>query len=144
MNLKERADKTNAVISLYRKKPFEWSTRGNCVHLAKAQAKGLGVKGLPSVPRFTTYAGAVKALKRTGFDTLEALMDSLFPRIAPARMIVGDIGMLPGREPFGALVIAAGGAKVLGWHEADLSQMRPIEVSKADFVAAWAIGRLPL
>jgi hypothetical protein len=140
MNLNERVSRTAEVIERFRDKPFAWDTRGNCIHLGKAQAKALKVR-TPTVPRFSTYAGAVKALKATGYDSLEALLDSLFPRIAPARLIVGDIAMLPGLAPFNALVIAAGGQKVLGWHEADMSRMLPIEVSKAEFVAAWAVGR---
>lgn len=140
MNLKQRVDRTSEVIGRFRDKPFAWNTRGNCIHLAKAQAKVLGVR-TPTVPKFATYAGAVKALKATGHDTLETLLDSLLPRIPAARMIVGDIAMLPGQAPFGALVIAAGGQKVIGWHETDLSRMLPIEVTKAEIIAAWAVGR---
>lgn len=140
MNLKERVDRTSGVIEAFRVKQFAWETRGNCIHLAKAQAKALGVR-TPTVPRFRTYAGAVKALKATGHVSLENLLDSLFPRIPSSRMIVGDIAMLPGLAPFNALVIAAGGQKVIGWHESDLSRMHPIEVRRADIIAAWAVGR---
>lgn len=140
MNLKERVDRTSEVIERFRGKPFAWNTRGNCIHLAKAQAKALGIR-TPAVPKFTTYAGAVKALRSTGHDSLEGLLDTIFPRVPVAKMIVGDIAMLPGREPFGALVIAAGGQKVLGWHESDMSRMHPIEVSRAEIIAAWSVGR---
>jgi hypothetical protein len=140
MNLKERADRTTDVIERFRDKPFAWGTRGNCIHLAKAQAKAMGVR-TRAVPKFSTYAGAVKALKSTGHNSLEELLDWYFPRIPSAKMIVGDIAMLPGLAPFNALVIAAGGQKVLGWHESDMSRMWPIEVTKAEIVAAWAVGR---
>lgn len=142
MNLAERVARTNGVIEQFKGKPFDWKTRGNCIHLAKAQAKALKVR-TPTVPRFTTYAGAVKALKATGHESLETLLDSLFLRIPTSRMIVGDIAMLPGRAPFGALVIAAGGQKVIGWH-GDAECLQPVEVNSCDFIAAWAVGRLPL
>lgn len=140
MNLNDRVIRTSEVIERFRGKPFAWNTRGNCIHLAKAQAKALG-KRTPTVPKFTTYKSAVKALKATGYESLEALLDSLFPRIPSARMIVGDIAMLPGLAPFNALVVAAGGQKVIGWHESDMSRMHPIEVGRAEVIAAWAVGR---
>lgn len=143
MNLADRAKATGTVIDRFRGKPFAWDTSGNCIHLARAQAKALKVKGVPTVPTFRTPLGARKALRKKGFDTMEALMDSLFPRIAPARMIVGDIGMVPGEAPFNALVVSVGGGKVVGWHEAS-DVLEVIKLSKADYVAAWAVGRLPL
>ncbi|RYD63238.1 MAG: hypothetical protein EOP58_11770 [Sphingomonadales bacterium] len=143
MTLADRARATGTVIERFRDKPFAWDTTGNCIHLSHKQAKALKVK-VPTVPKFRTPLGARKALKKMGFDTLEGLMDSMFPRIAPARMIVGDIGMVPGEAPFNALVVSVGGGKVVGWHGADLSRLQNIALSKADFVAAWAVGRLPL
>lgn len=142
MNLAERAQATASVIDRFRGKPFAWDTSGNCVHLMRAQAAALGVS-MPVVPRFRTPLGAQKALRKTGFKTLEAWMDGHFPRIAPARMIVGDVGMVPGDAPFNALVVAVGGAKVVGWHEAS-DVLEVIRLSKEDYVAAWAVGRLPL
>lgn len=143
MNLSERAKATGAVIERFREKPFAWNTSGNCVHLMRAQAAALGVS-MPVVPRFRSPMGAQKALRKTGFKTLEEWMDGHFRRIAPARMIVGDIGMVPGEAPFNALVVAVGGSEVVGWHGADTSRLQNIALSKADFIAAWAIGRLPL
>lgn len=140
MNLKQRVDQTSEVIARFRDKPFAWNTRGNCIHLAKAQARALKVR-TPTVPRFTTYAGAVKALKATGCETLEELLDRHLRRIPPAMMIVGDIVMVPGQAPFNALAIAAGGNMIVGWHEHDMSRMHPIEVRKAEIIAAWAVGR---
>ena len=142
MNLAERAKATGAVIERFRDKPFAWDTTGNCIHLMRAQAAALGVN-MPVVPRFRSPLGARKALHKTGHKTLEALMDSMFPRIAPARMIVGDVGMVPGEAPFNALVVSVGGGKVVGWHELS-DVLEVIELSKADYIAAWAVGRLPL
>lgn len=140
MKLHARALATSAVIDRFQPKPFSWKTRGNCAHLAVAQARAMGAR-LPSVPRFESHAGAVRALRRMGFDTLEALLDRHLRRIPPAMLIVGDLAMLPGAAPFGALTVATGGAHLIGWHEADLSKMHSFAISKTDIVAAWAVGR---
>jgi hypothetical protein len=140
MNLKQRVERTEQVLARFRDKPFAWNSRGNCIHLAKAQARALGVR-TPSVPRFSSYSGAVKALKGTGHDTLEALLDTMFRRIPPAKLLVGDLAMVAGVAPFGSLTIACGGAYVLGWHEQDLTRMVPIEIARSEFIAAWAVGR---
>jgi len=142
MNMAHRAQATGTVIDRFRGKPFAWDTSANCIHLMRAQAVALGVS-MPVVPRFRSHFGARKALLKTGFETLEAWMDAKFPRIAPARMIVGDVGMVPGEAPFNALVVSVGGSKVVGWHEAS-DVLEVIQLSKADYVAAWAVGRLPL
>lgn len=142
MNLPERAQATGTVIERFRGKPFAWDTTGNCIHLMRAQAAALGVS-MPVVPHFRTQLGARKALVKTGHKTLESWMDAKFPRIAPARMIVGDVGMVPGDAPFNALVVSVGGGKVVGWHELS-DVLEVIRIDKGDYIAAWAIGRLPL
>jgi hypothetical protein len=115
MNLAERVSATETVIARYRAKPFDWATTGTCIHLARMQMVAMGHKA-PSVPAFRSAIGAGKALKRAGFDSLERLLDSLLPRIAPASMLVGDLALMEGEPPFDAIVIAAG-HKVFGFHE---------------------------
>jgi hypothetical protein len=68
------------------------------------------------------------------------LLDAVLPgqRIAPAAMIVGDLGILPGEDGLDAVVIAAG-HKVIGWHGSDLSRLQVIEVSRGDLIAAWRL-----
>lgn len=140
MTLAERAQATEGVIARFRDKPFDWRTTGTCIHLFRAQAVAMGHK-LPPVGRFRTPLGAKRALAARGHDSVTALIDALLPggRIAPAAMIVGDVGVLPGEQGFDAVVICAG-AKVLGWHGADLSRLMPIEVCRGEFLAAWRLG----
>jgi hypothetical protein len=52
------------------------------------------------MPMFRTRQGALRALCKTGHRTLECLMDSLFPRIAPAQMLWAISGCC--RERIGA------------------------------------------
>ena len=139
----DRARITEGVVARFRAKPFRWDRAATCVHLARAQLAAFG-HHVPPVPRFRSPLSAERALRGLGFETLEALIDDALPgsRIAPARMVVGDIGMLPGRAPFNALVVAAGGGKFIGWSERAPGGLRNLyDVSGNDFVAAWAVGR---
>jgi len=135
--LAERAARTDAVIARFRAKPFDWSAHATCIHLFRAQAAAFGHK-VPLVPRFKTPLGARRALERTGFATVEALIDSMLPRIAPATMWVGDIALLPG-EPFEAVTVHAGGGILLGWHADAPDRLRPIEGAVAQAIAAYRL-----
>lgn len=140
MTLAERAQATETVVTRFRDKPFDWRTSGTCIHLFRAQAVAMGHQ-LPPVRRFRSALGAKRALADLGHANVVALIDALLPgaRIAPAEMLVGDVGVLPGEQGFDAVVICAG-AKVLGWHGADLSRLVPIEVCRGEFLAAWRLG----
>lgn len=139
-DLARRAEETQKVVDRFRRRPFDWRDRATCIHLARAQMRALGHRP-PAIPDFRSPKGALTALKKTGHGSLEDLLDSMLARIAPLGMIVGDIGILPAAPPFQSIVIAAGGNKVFGWHDADLTRLHPIEVSKLDFRAAYAVGR---
>jgi hypothetical protein len=91
----------------------------------------------PTVPRFRSALTARRALSAAGFDTLEQLLDSLLPRIAPAAMWPGDLALLAGEPPFDAIVIAAGG-KVLGWHE-DTPERGLMPIAADTFIGAWRL-----
>ena len=140
LDLAARAAATEAVVGKYRHRAFDWNSRATCVHLARAQMRALGHRP-PSVPDFRSPRGALTALRKAGFDTFEDLLGSMLMRVAPLAMIVGDIGLLPGEPPFQSAVIAAGGGKVFGWHDGDLSRLHPISVSVLDFEACFAVGR---
>ena len=138
----DRAQITEAAIARFRDKPFDWCKAATCVHLARAQLAAFG-HAVPPVPRFRSPLSAERALRELGHETLEALLDALLPgcRIPAARMIVGDLGMVPGMAPFNALVVCAGGGKVLGWHGGAPGKLRPIEVNRQEYLAVWAVGR---
>lgn len=89
----------------------------------------------PAIPDFRSARGGLTALRATGHDTLEALLDSMFQRVAPAAMLVGDLGLMDGEPPFDALVIGAGG-KVFGYHE-DAEGLAPI--AEPIIKAAWRL-----
>lgn len=90
LDLAQRVEATEKVVARFRGRAFDWRGRQTCIHLARAQARALGHRP-PSIPDFRSSRGAKTALKATGHATLEALLDSLFPRIAPAAMWVNTL-----------------------------------------------------
>jgi hypothetical protein len=139
MNLVKRVAATEAVIARYRNKPFDWSTTGTCIHLARAQVVSMGHRA-PRVPEFRSAIGAGKALKKAGYDRLEDLLDAILPRIAPASMLVGDLALMPGGGGFDAIVIAAGG-KVIGYHDdfLDRGVVNVVPEGTSPFIGAWRL-----
>lgn len=138
VSLPLRADATNRTVAHFQGKPFDWDG-ASCIHLAHVQATNMG-HIVPRLPIFRSRQGALRGLLKTGHQTLEALMDSLFERINPAQMLVGDIGMLPGEDRrLRALVLFDGHLSVAGWHEVDPSQLVWIKNIQCDLVAAWRL-----
>lgn len=139
-DLAARVAATEKVVARFRARPFDWRNRRTCIHLARAQAIAMGHRP-PMVPDFRSPRGARAALDRLGFADLPALLDSLFPRIAPAATWVGDLVMMEGGEGgFDAIGIAAGG-KIMGYHEEHLHRgIVPFMAAVgAPFIGAWRL-----
>lgn len=118
----------------------------DCIHMLRSHLVAMGHRGLPKVPKYNSPGGAMKALgdmlKRLGKPedgTLEQLLDALLPRIAPAEMRLGDIGLVEA-EPHapawraGSVVISLG-HKFLGWNAAS-----PVLAINDPYVAEPFIG----
>lgn len=137
MTLAERVTATEKTLAKFRGRPFDWKTGATCIHLARTQARNMR-RRVPALPRFTSAVGARTALRKTGHESLEALLDSLFERIAPARMLVGDLALLPGDDALGGIVIADGFGTMLGWHEA-APVLSPIVGAVGECRGAWRL-----
>ena len=74
----------------------------------------------------------------TGWQTLPALLDSMFDRIPPAFARVGDVMALPGDGGFEAIVIRAGVNKWIGWHE-DAAGCTVISADMDAAIGAWRL-----
>lgn len=138
-DLEQRRQRTEAVVEKFRGRPFSWTGRRTCLHLARAQMVAMG-HCPPKMPEVRSALSATRALKATGHEDLEALLDSLLPRIAPASMWLGDIALMPGEAPFDAVVINVGG-KVLGYH-ADFLDKGLVVIEpfgEHPFKAAWRL-----
>lgn len=137
-NLALRARATKATTDAFEHRAFDWDG-ASCIHLAHAHAINMG-HNPPPLPRFRSRQGALRGLLKTGHRTLESLMDSQFERIAPARMLVGDIAMLPGEDRrLKALVIFDGHLSVAGWHEAHPERLVWIKAMQTELIAAWRL-----
>ena len=139
LDLAQRVEATEKVVARFRGRAFDWRKRRTCIHLARAQARALGHRP-PAIPDFRSALGAKTALKATGHATLETLLDSLFPRIAPAAMWVGDLALMEGGDGFDAIVICAGG-KMIGYHDDHLADgiVNLMGVSERPFIGAWRL-----
>lgn len=136
LDLAQRVAATDKVVTRFRRRPFDWSARATCIHLARAQARAMGHRP-PAVPDFRSARGAVTALRATGHDTLEALLDSMFPRIPPAAMLVGDLCIVPGEAGLDAIAISAGGALMM-YHQ-DAEGLANVKEALPHVTAAWRL-----
>lgn len=134
-----RRDRTDEVVARFRDALFCWG-KADCVHLAREQLAAFG-HDVPAVPKFSNPLGAKRALEKAGFADLAEMMDRHAQRIAPARMWLGDIAMLPG-EPFDALAIYVGSNTIVAWSGNAPEPLRNIVVETADITAAWRVGAL--
>lgn len=138
INVALRAAATNRTVAEFADRGFDWDG-ASCIHLAHRHAQNMG-HAVPKLPMFRSRQGALRGLVKTGHRTLEGLLDSLFERIAPAQMLVGDLAMLPGEDRrLRAIVVFDGHLSVAGWHEAHPDKLVWIKNMQADLVAAWRL-----
>jgi hypothetical protein len=128
------AQAAQACIDRFGGKTYEPGKR-DCAILAAHLLHQYGIavpvmKGM----QYSTEAGAIKALKRTGCRDIIAVVDALgLQRIAPASARTGDLVGLPCDGPWGcALTVAVGNGRVFGF----LDGVAQVQIPSA-FVAAW-------
>lgn len=127
-----------ATVDRFRSVPFAYG-KNDCARLAAFALRQMGHKpGLAKAGSYSSALGAARALKRLGHDDLPSALDALgLLRIPPIAALPADLIMLPGEGAFGgAIAMAVGNGRVLGYHEdldgADILQ--PVE-----FVGAWRL-----
>lgn len=146
MTLAERAAATAQVAARFRARPFDWTTGGTCIHLARAQMRAMGHRP-PPIPRFRSALGARRALAATGYADLAALLDSMLPPIAPALMWVGDIALMPSEDDLGAVVISlgqsgpgiVGGGQIVGGYHSTSLGTGIVNIEPLQFEKAWRV-----
>lgn len=133
-----RQQAAQAAVDRFKGAPWELG-KNDCVRMAAFVLRKMGHRPqLGKAGSYKTGAGALLALKRAGYGTLAEALDGLgLERVAPAAARVADIVMIPGEAPLdGALTIAVGNGRVLGFHEdiATADILQPVE-----FLAAWRL-----
>lgn len=139
MNLADRARATDATKKAFFGTERNWSDT-TCVHVLHAHLVNMGHMP-PDVPPFRTKKGAREALKAMGAASLPNLCRNLgLEEIAPAKMIVGDIAILPGAEGkadgIRAAITICAGNKFMGWYGND-GPFQNMEIDMAAVKAAF-------
>jgi len=116
-------------LAKYRDKAIDFKTV-DCARAARFHLIQMGHKP-PPMPKYQSLIGARRAAEQVG--GLEALLDGLLPRIAPAAMWLGDIALLEGEGGIDAVMFNVGG-KLAGWHE---SAERMVNVTALAVKGAW-------
>ena len=129
-----RVAAAQATLDAFKDKPLKLGER-DCVQMVAFHLRRLGHRvKLPPKGSYRTRKTAVCLLAERGHADLAAAVDALgLEVIAPAAALVGDILQLPAVDELGALTIAMGNGRVVGYHEhaAGAVVMQPRETIRA-------------
>ena len=135
--IQRKAEAAQATAVRFKDVPLRLG-RNDCARMAAYHLRRLGHQvRLPHSGAYASARSGKKALAALGFDTLAEALDSFgFERIAPAATMAGDIVELPSEGPLGAVTIALGNGRVIGWHQdaSGAAVLQPIE-----WKAAWRV-----
>ncbi|CAM3282703.1 MULTISPECIES: DUF6950 family protein [Sphingomonas] len=130
-----RANAAQATLDQWKARPMRLGT-SDCVRMTASHLRRLGHKvKLPASGSYRSVRSALKALDERGYSSLADALDAMgLERIAPASAIVGDVLMLPAEDKLGALVVALGNGRVVGYHEEAIGAavLQPVK-----YVTAW-------
>jgi len=138
IELERRRVATEKTLKRYRKKVFDWSRGITCVHLARFHLRAMGHRP-ETLPRIRSALAAKRALKARGWESVEQMLDSMLPRIAPAQMMLGDLTVLPSEDGLSAIFVCAGPQKAFGWAE-EQPELAVVDVQNLDGLrGAWRV-----
>ena len=132
-----RVDGAQATLDRFKDETFQFG-KNDCARMAAYHLRKLGYRpGLAKAGSYRTALSARAALKRAGYDSLADALDGLgLERIAPAAAVVGDIVEMEAGDAFGALAVAVGNGRVLGYHE---DEPGAVVVQPLSIVVAWRV-----
>jgi len=136
IELIRRQQAAQSAVNRFRGQPFAYG-KNDCARMAALVLRKMGHRSpLAKAGAYSSAIGAAKALKRLGHVSVGDALDAIgLVRIPPAAALPADIILIPGEGPFGgALAIAVGNGRVLGYHEdcAGAEILQPVE-----FISAW-------
>lgn len=111
--------------------PFDWSTQHDCgpglagrmVYAITGEDLTVKYQG-----KYNSAAGALKVMRKAGFDNLADLVGSFLPEIHPSQASLGDIVAYEMDSPFGFALGIVNGERVF--------VLRPEGVGTMDLLAA--------
>ena len=131
------AKAAQACIDRFAGKAYEPGKR-DCAILAAHLLHQFGIK-VPALKGCTykTEAGALRAMRRAGFNNIMEAVDSLgLERIAPARARTGDLIGMPSACAFGcSLAVSIGNGRLLGVYGDTFHVVEPHQ-----FKTAWRVA----
>jgi hypothetical protein len=132
-----RVEAAQATLDRFKDAPFRYGVR-DCVRMVAMHLRKLGYRvRLPASGSYRSYRSALRQLRARGYDSLAAAMDDIgLERIAPSEAIVGDILQLPGDDAIGALGVAMGNGRALGYHQ---DAIGAVVVQPLEITAAWRV-----
>jgi len=132
-----RVEAAQATLDRFIDKPFTWG-KNDCARMVAFHLRKLGHR--PALAKAGSYRSALSAraaLKRLGHEGLADALDALgLARIPPAAAVVGDILEIPGSDALGALAVAVGNGRVIGYHE---DATGAVVVQPTSFLSAWRV-----
>jgi hypothetical protein len=137
-----RRQATDTVLAKFDGRSFAWG-RFDCVRLAASSMKALGHKvSLSKGGAYSSARGAVRALRRAGYDNPVEALDARLVRIPPASAWPGDIVAFESGEDWPSLMVALYLGHVLGFMPDAAGALRcGVIAPEKLYVAAW---RVPL
>jgi hypothetical protein len=131
-----RVAAAEAAVQEFLNQPLQYGRR-DCARMAAFVLKRLGYHvSLARAGRYTTALGGVRALRRLGYDSLEAALDGFgMARIPLAAALPADIIAVPSEDRWPALWIALSGNRALGWHQS--SEHACIVEPRGEHIAVW-------
>lgn len=135
--LERRRRVTERTRMKYLDTAFDWKRWHHCIALARYQAVGMG-HSPPPVRAIRSALAAKKELRRRGCENVATLLDRLFPRIAPAQMLLGDLAAVPGEDGLDAVFVCVGPNRLMGWH-ASKPTLAVVVVDFSEVIGAWRL-----
>lgn len=109
----------------------------SCLHFAHAHMVAMGHE-LPPIPDFDSARSAMRAMRERGWDGVEDMLDAHLERIAPARMLLGDVATAPGEGGLATIVVSAGPFKLMSWHP-ETGSFALFDGGMAELTGAWRV-----
>lgn len=133
-----RVAAAEATMAAFAGQTFGWG-RFDCVRLAAHVLRGLGYRPrLSRGGRYSSALGAAKALKRTGFASIEEALDALgLARLPCSYAMAGDIVALPSNSSMLALGVVIAPGHVLAFSPHD-NLCRVATPAARDILTLWS------